>query len=107
MFGYIKKFPDRPGYSEDITLDIKGGNMCVRWYLYDEYYPGFEDHEFIIENIPEVVFQQVFSLKTEYAILRFLKQFFKESISAERFIQLLESKNIPYIVKPDDEWFPG
>ena len=104
---YIRKFPDRPGYSEDITLEFKAGTFMIRWYLYDEYFPGFEDHEYIIDNIPDTLFREAFGLKSSRAIQVFLVKFFRHDISARRFTELLDNNHIPYTVIPDDEWVPG
>ena len=103
----IRKFPDRPGYSEDITMDLNNGYFRIRWYLYDEYYPGFEDHEYIIDDIPEAIFREAFGLKSSRAIQAFLVKFFKNDISASRFTDLLDDNHIPYRIIPDDEWSPG
>lgn len=107
MTGSIKQFPGSPGYDEDITVEIKGGTIRVTWYLYDEFYPGFEDHNYIVESIPDNLFRQSFGLGSDRDVLDFFRDYFKDNISSERFCHLLDSKHIPYTIIPDDEWVPG
>lgn len=104
---YIKRFPRRPGYFESIELIDNADSLSVIWCLYDEHYPGFEDHEYVINNIPGVLFRKVLGVQTNNEILRFLQLFFESSISSDRLIRFLNTYNIPFAIEPDDEWIPG
>lgn len=106
---YLRRFPSRPGYQESLELkyDSFRDQFSVEWYLYDEHYPGFEDHEYVIEQIPGQKLRDVLGAKRNSAVHTYLTKFFKKNISSERFIRFLDTFNIPFIVKPDDEWVPG
>lgn len=106
---FLRRFPSRPGYHESLELkyDSFRDLFSVQWYLYDEYYPGFEDHEYVIESIPGQMLRDSLGVKSNSAVHTYLTKFFKKNISSERFIRFLNTFNIPFTVKPDDEWEPG
>lgn len=106
---YLRRFPSRPGYQESLELkyDSFRDQFSVEWYLYDEHYPGFEDHEYVIENIPGQMLRDVLGAERNNAVHTYLRKFFKKNISSERFIRFLTTFGIPYLEKPDDEWVPG
>ena len=106
---YLRKFPSRPGYYQSLELKYNSfkDEFSVRWYLYDKNYPGFEDHEYVIENIPGHMLRDILASKRNSAVYTYLKKFFKNNISSQRFIRFLDTFGIPYSEKPDDEWVPG
>ena len=106
---FLRRFPSRPGYQESLELkyDSFRDRFSVKWYLYDEYYPGFEDHEYVIELIPGQKLRDVLGAERNSAVHSYLRKFFKNNISSERFIRFLNMFGIPYSEKPDDEWVPG
>ena len=103
----LRSFPNRPGYSESLELLEYADTFSVVWYLYDEYYPGFEDHEYVVEGIPCGLLRDAVGESSNRGVANYLKRFFRANISAERFIRFLDAYGIPYTIVPDADWVPG